>query len=366
MHPRYTNDAAHYMCNRHYQEATPEPCGSLAARAIDELVSQQVLRALEPAALELSIQARENAGQERRRLEKHWQQRLQRARYDVELAERRYQTVDPENRLVASTLEMRWEEALCEQRRLLEEHDHFSCEMPPQLSAEERTRIETLAADIPALWNAERTGNADRKEMIRCLVERVVVHVQRDHEFVDATIHWAGGFESRHEIIRTVATYAQLLDFERLRERLQQLRDEGYSALATAEQLNAEGFYPPKRRGGFTAMLVYNLLRRLQLIGDERAHDELLGADEWWLTDLASELEMSPMKLREWAKREWVHSRKTPLQGRWILWADKDEVTRLGQLVAQSRRGVNHTSELRRPKRRPTEDERSATSAGGT
>lgn len=361
MHPCYTNDTAQYACSRHYQEATAPRCYGLAARAIDGLVSQQVLRALEPAALELSMKARENAAQERKRLGKHWQQRLQRARYDVELAEQRYQAVDPENRLVASTLEKRWEEALREERQLQEEHERFLCETPPQLSDEERARIEVLAADIPTLWNAERTGNAGRKEIIRCLVERVAVHVRCDNEFVDATIHWAGGFESQHEIIRPVASYAQLRDFEQLMERVKQLREAGHAASGIAEKLNVEGFYPPKRRGDFTAMLVYNLLKRRGLIGDERSHDELLAAHEWWLTDLACELQMSPLKLREWAKRRWLHSRKTPLQGRWILWADKDEVKRLGQLLVQSRRGVNaYTSELQTPKRRPTEGKTSA------
>jgi hypothetical protein len=72
-------------------------------------------------------------------------------------------------------------------------------------------------------------------------------------------------------------------------------------------------------------------------------------------------LAMSPLKLREWAKRGWVHQRKTPLQGRWILWADKDEVSRLGTLLARSRRGVNTCpSKLRTPKRQPTQGPTSA------
>jgi hypothetical protein len=247
-----------------------------------------------------------------------------------------------------------------EERQLQEEHDRFLRETPPQLSAEERARIDALAVDIPTLWNAERTGNTDRKEIIRCLVERVAVQVRCDSEFVDASIHWAGGFASQHEIIRTVGSYAQLRDFEQLMERVQQLREAGHATSAIAERLNAEGFYPPKRRGEFTATLVYNLLKRRGLIGDERSHDELLGAHEWWLTDLAHELAMSPLKLREWAKRGWVHQRKTPLQGRWILWADKDEVRRLGELLQRSRRGVNtYTSKLRTPKRRSRESKAS-------
>jgi hypothetical protein len=123
--------------------------------------------------------------------------------------------------------------------------------------------------------------------MIRCLVERVVVHVRCDSEFVDVTIHWAGGYESQHEIIRPVGTYAQLRDFDRLMDRVVALREAGHNAPEIAEQLDKEGFYPPKGRGRFTNPIIYQLLKRRGLIGNERMHNELLGRHEWWLTDLA-------------------------------------------------------------------------------
>ena len=132
------------------------------------------------------------------------------------------------------------------------------------------------------------------------------------------------------------------------------LREAGHAAPQIAERLNAEGFYPPKRSGKFTIPVIYQLLKRRALIGNERSHDELLGNDEWWLTDLARDLAMSHLKLRDWTNRGWLHSRKTPLQGRWILWADQDEVARLRELLEQSRRGMNaYTSELKTPKERP-------------
>lgn len=353
----HANGAGHYACNRQYVEGTEPRCYGLAAQVVDELVAHQVLRAIEPAAMELSLKAQADVEQERQRLEKHWQQRRTRARYDVELAERRYQAVDPDNRLVAATLEKRWEDALTQERQLQEQYDRFACETPPQLSEEEQARIEALSADIPALWNAPQTTNADRKQIIRCLVEQAVVHVRCDSEFVDVAIRWAGGYESRHEIVRPVATYAQLRDFEPLMDRVVQLRRSGHTAAQIAGQLNAEGFHPPKRSGQFTSPVIYQLLKRRSLIGNERAHDELLGRDEWWLTDLARELEMSHLKLRDWANRGWLHSRKTPVQGRWILWADNDEVDRLHQLLAQSRRGVNsYTNALKTPKKQPQSD----------
>ena len=358
MQPSYHSEGvAHYACNRQYVEGTEPRCYGLSAGPIDELVSQQLLRALEPAALELSLKAQEDVKQERQRLDKHWQQRRKRARYDVELAERRYKAVDPENRLVASSLEKGWEDALRQEREIEEEYDRFSTATPLSLSAEERARIEALSSDIAALWNAASTTNADRKQMIRCVVERVVVQVRCDSEYVDVTIRWAGGYESQHEIVRPVATYAQLRDFESLMNRVVQLREAGYAAAKIAEQLNADGFSPPKRRGQFTSPVIYQLLKRRGLIGNERSHDELLEDDEWWLTDLARELEMSHLKLRDWAKRGWVHSRKTPVQSRWILWADEEELIRLRRLLGQSRRGVNaYTNKLRSPKERKKSD----------
>jgi DNA invertase Pin-like site-specific DNA recombinase len=343
----------HYACGRYWVEGTEPRCYGLAGTVLDDLVAQQVLRALEPAAVELSLKAHADIERERKRLDQHWQQRLQRVRYEVELAERRYQAVDPGNRLVAASLEKRWEEALAEQRHVQEEYDRFARETPCALTETERARIAALAADIPALWQASETTNADRKQIIRCLVEQVVVDVRCDREVVGVMIHWIGGYQSQHELIRPVATYAQLRDFEPLMNRVKELREAGQTAPQIAEALNAEGFYPPKRRGAFTTPVVHQLLKRRGLIGNERSHNELLGRNEWWLTDLARELKMSHLKLRDWASRGWVHSRQTPVQGYWILWADQGEVRRLRKLLAQSRRGVNtYSSELRTPKKR--------------
>jgi hypothetical protein len=344
----------HYACGRYYVEGTEPRCYGLAGRALDNLVAQQVLRALEPAAVELSLKAHADIEKERQRLDKHWHQRLQRVRYEVELAERRYQAVDPSNRLVAASLEKRWEEALAQHRHVQEEYDRFVQETPNHLTEPERARITALSSDIPALWQASRTTNADRKQIIRCLVERVTVQVRCDSELVGVAIHWVGGYASQHEIVRPVATYAQLRDFEQLMNRVVELREAGHTAPQIAQALNAEAFYPPKRSGEFTTPVVHQLLKRRGLIGNERLHNELIGRHEWWIADLARKLKMSHLKLRDWAVRGWVHNRRTPVQGYWILWADKDEVRRLRQLLAQSRRGVNsYSNKLRTPKKRP-------------
>jgi DNA invertase Pin-like site-specific DNA recombinase len=230
--------AAAYGCNKHLLEARERTCYGLRSAGPDDLVTQQVLRALEPAALELSLRAAEDVEQDRARLDKQWQQRLQRAHYDVDLAQRRYQVVDPANRMVAASLEKQWEEALQNERQLQEEYDRFLSQSPPRLNERERTTIQTLARDIPTLWRAPATTNSDRKQIIRLLVERVVVHVQCDSECVLATIHWKGGYQSRHEFTRAVAHYGQLHDFDQLIQRVLDLRGAGRTASEIADVLN--------------------------------------------------------------------------------------------------------------------------------
>lgn len=191
MHAGYRTKARpYYECMRRKLEGST--CCGLGAAALDDLVSQQVLRALQPAALELSLQALQNIHEERERLHKHWQQRLERAGQEARRAERQYQAVEPENRLVARTLEQRWEEALRTQRALQEDYDRFLQEQPRQLREEERARIVALASDIPALWHSAETTAAERKEIVRLLAERVVVHVRADSERAEVEIAWRG------------------------------------------------------------------------------------------------------------------------------------------------------------------------------
>ena len=135
-----------YECNTmaiNYGEAR---CQSLVGRVLDAFVAEQVLRALEPAALEISLQVAEDIEAERAQLHRHWQQRLERAHYQVERAARQYQAVEPEHRLVARTLERQWEETLAVEAALKADHERFLTQQPATLSAEERAAIRRLAA----------------------------------------------------------------------------------------------------------------------------------------------------------------------------------------------------------------------------
>jgi DNA invertase Pin-like site-specific DNA recombinase len=263
MHAGYRTKARpYYVCMRRKLEGST--CCGLGAAAVDDLVGQQILRALQPAAFELSIQALRNIHQERDRLHEHWRQRLERAAQGARRAERQYQAVEPENRLVARTLEQRWEETLRAQRALQEEYDRFEHDQPRQLHEEEKARIEALASDIPALWHSSETTVAERKEIVRLLVERVVVHVRADSERTGVEIAWRGGLTTRHEVARTVTRYEALSDYQELLKRIQQLRASGLTIAQVAVQLNEAGYRTPRSQKGYTSTSVRKLLSRIK------------------------------------------------------------------------------------------------------
>lgn len=321
-------NAANLLSN--YGEAF---CQSLAGAPLDRFVSEQVLKAFEPASLELSFEVAQNIERQRSELDALWQKRLERARYESERAARQYHLVEPENRLVARQLERDWEEKLTQAEQLREEYDRFLREQPRLLTVEEREAIRRLAADIPALWESPKTTAQERKEIIREVIERIVVDVVGQSERVKIRIEWAGGMETHHEIVRPVARFEQLSYWPQLAERIRELASENLNAQQIAERLNREGWRPPKRREQFGKVGVQALMNRLGLT--EKRSRSLSRAGlrdgEWWLSSLARELDMPVVTLYTWLRRGWIKGRRTK-QGRWAVWADPGELDRLREL----------------------------------
>lgn len=321
-----------YACNEFVRnQELCGHCGRMATKSLDELISQQVLKAIEPAALELSIAATTDIDSERHRLHRQWELRLQRAQYECEKAERQYRAVEPENRLVARTLESAWESTLAEMQKVQEDFRRFDQATPKQLTDVEIETIRELSRSIPNLWTSQSTTPDDRKKVIRAMVDQIIVTPDLEHENVDVTIVWHGGFRSQHLIYKAVGSYKQLQDYDRLCQRIRELHGKGLHHPAIAAQLNQDGFVPPRRIGIFNRQNVGDLIRSLGLKG-ELFRDKTLLENEWWIPDLANKLGVVQQRVHYWAKQGWVHFRKTSSNKHWIVWADKDEIKRLKKL----------------------------------
>src|SRR5277367_3387821 len=219
--------AARYSCQGARTCYDAPFCQTLKAAPVDARVTQLILMALEPAAIEASLAAAVDLEAERKALDQHWGQRLERARHQVDQGRRRYASVEPENRLVARTLERDWETALSEQARLLADHERFLRERPRAPSAAELAAIQDLTRDLPALWRAETTTRQERQTLARLLLERIIVTVIGGSEQVRLECHWHGGNRTAHQLARPVARLKALSTYPDLVARVRELRRRG-------------------------------------------------------------------------------------------------------------------------------------------
>ena len=193
MSVRYLQDGItpRYECNQaHTQHAAPT-CQTMRGDTIDAAVTQCFLEAIQPAQLDVSLAALDQIETHARQLERQWHLRRERAPYEIDLARRRYVAVEPENRLVARSLEREWNEKLAHLAHLEREYTTWSTHTRHPVSPEERQRILALARDVPAVWHAPTTRNTERKQLLRCLVRDVTL--TRHDIIITIALRWQTG-----------------------------------------------------------------------------------------------------------------------------------------------------------------------------
>jgi DNA invertase Pin-like site-specific DNA recombinase len=314
MGAHYNNNGhtARYSCSAMQSSYGDALCQSLKAAPLDALVSRLVLTAIEPAALEASLALAGDLEAERAALDRHWQQRLERAGYQVDRAYRQYAAVDPENRLVARTLERGWEEALATQARLAADYEQDRRRRAATPSPAECAAIRTLAQNVPALWHAAATTQAERQTIVRLLLERVLVAVVDATEQLRVECHWHGGHRTQHRLTRPVARLTTLSTYPELVRRAGELRQAGHGFAVIADMLNGEGWRPAKRRDTFNAPMVHHLLTRAGVIAPKyrrRAREIERGANEWTIRELAAQIGMPEPTLYNWVQQGRLRSR---------------------------------------------------------
>jgi DNA invertase Pin-like site-specific DNA recombinase len=183
---------------------TLRPCQAINGRHVDPLVEKAVLEALRPRELKLAVGALEKLAERASELDRQWQHRLEAARYETEKAARRYHQVEPENRLVARTLEREWNTRLEEFDHLEREYESAKKKPPFELTEAQRTKIVSLAQDLPRLWRAPTTKMSQRKEVVRLLVEDVTLRAVDDPWSIDVAIQWKTSVVTRHQARRVM------------------------------------------------------------------------------------------------------------------------------------------------------------------
>jgi len=180
----------YYTCTEEAVRRAGKPCQSMRGRAVDAAVSSLLLQSVAPAAIEVALAVEDEIAGRIEQANEHRAKALERARYDAELARRRYLHVDPANRLVADALEADWNERLRRLDTLQQEHDRRRAADQALLSDEARARIRALSQNFPAIWGDERIAPIDRKRMVALLIEDVTL---LKHDRIDIHVRFRGG-----------------------------------------------------------------------------------------------------------------------------------------------------------------------------
>jgi DNA invertase Pin-like site-specific DNA recombinase/uncharacterized protein YndB with AHSA1/START domain len=193
-HYRGRNAAPGYHCSgKDIVQGRGVYCLNVGGVQIDQAVVDAFLKALTPAALEATQLAIQQLEADHDAALSQWRLAVERARYEAERAERQYRAVEPENRLVARGLETEWEKRLRELAVAEAELRRREQQRPHALSQEEKNKIRSLGSDLRKVWTAPTTTDRDRKELLRTLLEEVIVTVVRVEQRAHLTLHWRGG-----------------------------------------------------------------------------------------------------------------------------------------------------------------------------
>ena len=168
-------------------------CLNVGGIQIDQAVTEAFLKALTPAAVEATEQAMHQLEADHDAALSQWRLAVERARYEAERTERQYRAVEPENRLVARGLETEWEKRLRDLAAAEAELERRQQQRPRTLSPEEKSRLRALGSDLRKVWTASTTMDRDRKELLRRLLEEVIVAVYRSEHRAHLTLRWRGG-----------------------------------------------------------------------------------------------------------------------------------------------------------------------------
>jgi DNA invertase Pin-like site-specific DNA recombinase len=187
-----------FRCRRRHQMSGGEFCTSFSGTRVEQVVGLQILAAVEGRAIEASIEAARRIDDERRERRKAFDLELEHARYEAQLAARRYNQVDPDKRLVAAELEARWNDALEHVRDIEAKLESFDTQVSERQPLDAGV-LRALAADLQAVWNDATTDMRLKQRIARILLREIIADIDEQAQEIVLTLHWQGG---RHTEVR--------------------------------------------------------------------------------------------------------------------------------------------------------------------
>lgn len=306
-----------YMCDRAQATRAAGACIAFGGTAVDRAVSDELVRVLAPAAIEAAALAADDLRDQRQDALESLRLEFEAARFEAIRAQRQYDAVDPDNRLVAGELEARWNQALEKasraQGRLEEERAHRPVGVAP-----DRAALRTLAEDLERVWSAEPANMSLKKRIARALIEEMVVDISPAGTSVDLVIHWKGGVHTPLSVVRRrrgqhfQATSPNDVDAIRVLARV--CTDD-----RIAQALNRSG-----SRTGTKQVWTRSRVKDARHSHEIAVYDAARQRDEGWLKlgEAAAHLGVTPLTVRRYIERGTLNALHPLNRGPWVLRRD--------------------------------------------
>ena len=322
-------------------------CQEVRALQVDAEVERLILEALTPDRIAVAVAALEEIEEENRAMERQWSLKRERARYDAERARRQYDAVEPENRLVARSLERIWEERLRRADQIEQEYNTWRREQTVSISDNDRRELLTLGEDLPQLWHATTTRSADRKEIVRLVIKEVTLDQKRRRGYIWIRIIWQTGAASEHWLQRRVQSYAQHADQDQLRRRVTELNRMQKMDGEVATILNKEGFrtaHGPPFSGGMV-----HLLRRRWKIPTVKINGKAANPPQWpdgsySVQGAAAIIGITPQVIFDWLRKGWLTGTQLTKGMPWQISLSPEQAAELRARVRRTIRSKREAS----------------------
>jgi DNA invertase Pin-like site-specific DNA recombinase len=291
-HHRRGVEVPDYQCVGECIQGGAPRCQTIPGAAVDTAIAQLLLDTVTPLALEVALTVQAELDARAEEADQLRRSHVERARHRAELARRRYLAVDPDNRLVADTLEADWNDSLRSLQAAQEDYERATAAARAALDDEQRARVRALASDFPALWSDPATPQRERKRMARLLINDVTLHKT---DQIHLHVRFPGGQTTSLTVpIPPMAWQARQTDPDTLAA-LDRLLDDHTDADA-AQALNHTGHRSGEGKP-FTARIVLHLRRAHQLPSH---HDRLRAAGMLTLTETAEHLGIDTRTVKRW------------------------------------------------------------------
>jgi hypothetical protein len=331
-----------YRCSADQSQFGGTDCQRVRALALDTQVEQRFLQALQPDQVTLALSALAQLEQEEQAESKQWELRLERARYQAKRAERQYQAVEPENRLVARSLEKQWEEQLRAVETAEKEYQAWKSNRFGTLTQADREAIVALGSDLPALWRAPTTTSAERKQMLRLVIREVIVDSKRVEGQVWVQINWQTGANEQFWYQRRVSSYTVFAGAQVLEQRVRELNAAGLMDAQIAATLTAEGYQTPGLIHPITSKMIWHLRDKWKIPTvklNRNQHNPAQWEDgSYSVEGAAARLGVDQSTIFTWLQTGRLNGEHLGKSMPWKIYLTEEDITRLQEWLRRARR----------------------------